>query len=81
MLATLRELCRARGIPASAWQSQPDLAAVFTLHAVLVEAGQMIADGRPATQAREIAAIRLGLNPDTYVSRCYAVDRHFRKAA
>jgi hypothetical protein len=62
-------LCARRRVPASEWLRVPDLASVFATHAALSLAADLEAEGYGQTQARETAALRLGLEPSTLHSR------------
>jgi len=64
---TLRQICRAAGIPPDAWHKVPALARVFETVAVVRLAETV--GGEAGKDARAAAAVSLGLCPDTQESR------------
>lgn len=66
----LGQLCTLLGIPSDRWHRVPALARPFEAAAVARLASKLKqAEGLGWREATERAAIRLGLNPDTAVSR------------
>jgi len=70
VLTAVREVCRAHGIRPDRWYLVPAVARPFESTAALrLAEGMEASDGLSHKDAVQAAAMRLGLNPDTVLSR------------
>lgn len=67
-MAAIATMCRGSNAPTSRWNRMPSIARGFALLAIDRLALELQAGGLSRTQARDAAALRLGIPPETVSS-------------